>query len=498
MSKFVKPKQLSLALSTGPAQNLKQLNQKLANEFNTNAQLLRSDMDKLFTHFILLEDIVNMGGKLTVDLEKLLTTTEQVAGTQPQGMKELSQGQDRELVVEGGQKSKGKILNAFNKVKRETVKLFDGRFFKGKEFGHQDITPSGIRLAAFAQALQDLEDNLIALKNPTPAGEGRVSVPSQAMTLQKQNIAELRKVKQTVQKMVIATNLIEKMPMTATLKTATAKTKYIELAKVFNSKSTKDTEAILDTQKQKLIDLRKGKARIELKIEAASYNQFKKDFQSPLGTNASRIFKGQKPSGDLTKYFINKVKIGKLTGSESIEDKIVKDVSALAMGKKIKATKTRSKVKTKAGKLSSGKKTNVVNKHAKLTQKAKSVRNKAARATKKGTKGKESATENQDLFKLEKLIQKRLPAEVRRNMGRPALRNQTSTFSNSVQLESLRPTAQGISGEYSYQLSPYETFENTGSRRWPTGYNPKPLIAKSIRNLAMQYTEQKLVSLRRT
>ena len=44
----------------------------------------------------------------------------------------------------------------------------------------------------------------------------------------------------------------------------------------------------------------------------------------------------------------------------------------------------------------------------------------------------------------------------------------------------------------------YQTFENTGQRRWPLGYNPKPLIAKSIRNLAMQYTEQKLVSLRRT
>jgi len=498
MSKFIKMKQGNLALSTGAAQNLKQLNQKLANEFSTNAQLLRSDMDKLFTHFILLEDIVDMGGKLTVNLEKLLTTTEQVAGTQPQGMKELGQGQDRELIVEGGQKSKGKILNAFNKVKRETVKLFDGRFFKGKEFGHQDITPSGIRLAAFAQALQDLEDNLIALKNPTPAGEGRVSVPSQIMTLQKQNIAELRKVKETVQKMVIATNLIEKMPMTSGLKTAPAKTKYIELAKVFNSKSEKETEIILELQKQKLIDLRKGEARIELKVESSSYNQFKKDFQSPLGTNASRIFKGQKPSSDLTKYFINKVKIGKLTGSESIEDKIVKDVSALAMGKKIKGTKTRAGNKVKIDKPTRGKKTNVARKHAKLTQKAKSVRNKAARETKKGTKGKESATENQDLFKLEKLIQKRLPAEVRRNMGRPALRNQTSTFSNSVQLESLRPTAQGISGEYSYQLSPYETFENTGSRRWPTGYNPKPLIAKSIRNLAMQYTEQKLVSLRRT
>lgn len=103
-----------------------------------------------------------------------------------------------------------------------------------------------------------------------------------------------------------------------------------------------------------------------------------------------------------------------------------------------------------------------------------------------------------DLLKLKKQINKRLPAEVRRNMGRPALINQTGRFSNSTQLLSLRPTAAGISGEYTYQRNPYETFENTGSRKWPNGYNPKPLIAKSIRNLALQYTEQKLTSLRRT
>ena len=60
-----------------------------------------------------------------------------------------------------------------------------------------------------------------------------------------------------------------------------------------------------------------------------------------------------------------------------------------------------------------------------------------------------------------------------------------------------RYTGKGIDGEYTYLLSPYETFENTGDKRWPGGYNPKPLIAKSIRNLAMQYTSQKLVSLRR-
>ena len=107
-------------------------------------------------------------------------------------------------------------------------------------------------------------------------------------------------------------------------------------------------------------------------------------------------------------------------------------------------------------------------------------------------------TEKTNLMRLEKQINARLPAEVRRNMGRPALRNQTGRFSNSVEVKNLRETAAGISGEYSYQLSPYETFENTGSRQWPTGYNPKPLIAKSIRNLAMGLTETKLVSLRRT
>ena len=106
--------------------------------------------------------------------------------------------------------------------------------------------------------------------------------------------------------------------------------------------------------------------------------------------------------------------------------------------------------------------------------------------------------EAQNLLKIEALINKRLPAEVRRNMGRPALINQTGRFSNSAEVQNLRQTKAGISGEYTYQLSPYETFENTGGRRWPSGYNPKPLIAKSIRNLAIQYTEQKLVSLRRT
>ena len=77
-------------------------------------------------------------------------------------------------------------------------------------------------------------------------------------------------------------------------------------------------------------------------------------------------------------------------------------------------------------------------------------------------------------------------------MGRPALQNQTSRFSNSVQLMSLMEGPNTLIAKYTYLLSPYQTFENEGKRKWPLAYNPKTLIAKSIRNLAQGRIEQKL------
>ena len=107
--------------------------------------------------------------------------------------------------------------------------------------------------------------------------------------------------------------------------------------------------------------------------------------------------------------------------------------------------------------------------------------------------GKEASTSiAMDLARLKQAINSKLPAEVRRNMGRPALRNQTGRFSNSVQILSLHQAKETIMAKYTYLLSPYQTFENTGSKRWPLAYNPKTLIAKSIRNLAMGRIEQKL------
>ena len=97
-----------------------------------------------------------------------------------------------------------------------------------------------------------------------------------------------------------------------------------------------------------------------------------------------------------------------------------------------------------------------------------------------------------ELARLRKYIQSRLPAEVRRNMGRPALINRTGRFSNSVQLINLVEGKDTILARYTYMLRPYETFENTGKKTWPLAYNPKTLIAKSIRNLAEGRISQKL------
>ncbi len=114
-------------------------------------------------------------------------------------------------------------------------------------------------------------------------------------------------------------------------------------------------------------------------------------------------------------------------------------------------------------------------------------------------KSKEEKGADLNLTKLRSNINRSLGAEVRRNMGKPALTNRTGEFSNSAQVVNLRDTGRTITAEYTYTLTGggnsknssqvYSTFENSG--RWPTGYNPKPLIAKSIRNTALKYTERK-------
>ena len=111
----------------------------------------------------------------------------------------------------------------------------------------------------------------------------------------------------------------------------------------------------------------------------------------------------------------------------------------------------------------------------------------------------EAGSERAGLQTLRNKIQKKLPDEVKKNMGKAGrLTNRTGRFAESVELLELRNSPKGITGEYTYRLSTYETFENTGPRKWKSSYNPKPLIAMSIRGLAQEHTKEKFTYLRRT
>ena len=183
-------------------------------------------------------------------------------------------------------------------------------------------------------------------------------------------------------------------------------------------------------------------------------------------------------------------------GSPSIDENVVSDVveeiTKKAKPKKRIKNKTvtikkqpkaprRKKRKIQAGTKGSGKKA--------ITTK---IKLKVA-ATGTLKRRKEKGKEELNLGTIKTKINRRLGAEVRRNMGRPALINQTGRFSDSAELVSLRQAQNSIIGTYSYQLRPYETFENNGDKQWPAGYNPKPLIAKSIRNLAVGAINDKFI-----
>lgn len=268
----------------------------------------------------------------------------------------------------------------------------------------------------------------------------------------------------------------------------------------------------LTATKQKVIDMASGKATTTFAVTSRAYNTHKGLYEKYLKrypfVNQLKGLAGvnRKIVNDMKADFEpNKPKsLTALKGSKSMSDEIAQQaVDTLVKGKsksyRTKGNKTvRRKAKTKN-------RTSSVKKDVILQQALTAAAFKKAADATKRTKPKRKEKGERDLHLSQKeinkvvtRINKRLPAEVRRNMGRPALINRTGKFSNSAELLSLKATRGGMAGKFSYMLAPYETFENTGEKRWPVGYNPKPLIAKSIRNLAQQYTETKLTQLRRT
>ena len=492
------PKQKELDLRPAgrqKAKNLAELNKNLKNSYDNISKVLRPEMDKLLQHEIEIQNLIDMGFELTDDINKFAAVLFKFHMTAD------AKGFFSEGIITAGspQKRFGRFERDFDAEKRRTKSLLkDGRVFNGYEFGHQDVTVVGLRLKSLIDALNTLEKEVIKVGVAKRRGKPYVrdsaieKLPVQAIgTLKAQTIGELRRVKRAALKMFVGTTVINNLP---TQKNLSSKIKWQNLATEVNN--IRKLQEHITTEKEKYFKVTSGIARVKLKAELKNDNAFKNFYEKAFGTNLTPIIKGtNRRLGKIFKEeFSNKVDVTGIQDSPSLQGKVVKDLSDIALGKTPK-TETFSARKTTTARPATNylKPFKSQNDLKKLQSKAKETMAfvnsiKLERSTKRESG---EGLNQREINKLRMKINQRLPAEVRRNMGRPALINQTGRFSNSVQLTELRRGPKTLIGKYAYMFAPYETFENEGQRQWPTGYNPKPLITKSIRNLAMQYTEEK-------
>lgn len=92
-------------------------------------------------------------------------------------------------------------------------------------------------------------------------------------------------------------------------------------------------------------------------------------------------------------------------------------------------------------------------------------------------------------------LNRRLPSAIIANMGDPALNNQTGRFAASVRVVDILQTPKGFpSIGYTY-LSQYRTFEK-GNKQGSTSRDPRTLIDRTIRELAVQFVIGRLFTRR--
>lgn len=95
------------------------------------------------------------------------------------------------------------------------------------------------------------------------------------------------------------------------------------------------------------------------------------------------------------------------------------------------------------------------------------------------------------LLALENLLNGNLVQTVKQNMGtgsrRDILNLRSGRFAESVKLQRLTQGREGmITAYYSYMQNPYATFSGGGKQQYPRSRDPKLLISRSIRELAIQ------------
>ncbi len=100
-------------------------------------------------------------------------------------------------------------------------------------------------------------------------------------------------------------------------------------------------------------------------------------------------------------------------------------------------------------------------------------------------------------FNLLAILQAKINDQVVSNMGtgsdKRILNYRTGRLSESVEVRNLSESRQGmITAFYSYMKNPYATFSEGGKQEYPKTRDPKTLISKSIREIAMPYVGSRM------
>lgn len=183
------------------------------------------------------------------------------------------------------------------------------------------------------------------------------------------------------------------------------------------------------------------------------------------------------------KKVIEKLNVVDLPGSDSLRQGARKKVVRATMkpmkdvakkNPRVKVTAEDDVIKNGVGKAVKAK----AYKSKKAAVKKRSIRKRAV-ASKRGP-----GQTQPSLFALIGILNEKLPQTVAGNMGSPRLNNRSGRFAQSVRVVDIARTSQGYpSIGYTYQTSPYQTFE-VGRKQGSSDLDPRRLIDSSIRDIA--------------
>lgn len=378
------------------------------------------------------------------------------------------------------------------KIRENLEKIVGSKIMKSVQLDHTDVGPIDVYLTSLLFNLEALLQDL---------QEGKQLTATQKRTLRVRGTVRVNELERQI------TDRIKAIQKLRLLSTELGNSKDSDIQPndlIAIAKNYAGGYYDIKYIKKKDVDVTsKDGVSASLTFESKEFNSKRKGkLQKQLGIAARRIMKGYDDSNRpvanaLIKEFLKD--LFTVEGSKAISQELLEQLELAANRRAGRKYKSKSTVKRRVNVKGIQKEIQKIQQTIRTKQRTASARLKNASKKRSisdqegaavlgsilsGRGGKKRSGKQRNLSVVKENINRKLPAQVRSNMGRPALENQSGTFSNSVRLERLIQGPKTIIGEYSYQYAPYETFEN--SDRWPSGYNPKPLITQSIRELALK------------